>query len=189
MLFWNNGRCQLDQHHLSILWWGSCHGYCFKHPFSTSWSSIWIYISSWTRMDVICIGILAHYKYNVGYGLTKKNISFLLTYCNLLEMFNAWKQTVGIDNNTDEEKRQKNTDQAQTPETPEITLKNQIGKITKPHTNTLLFWEITWEKKRILTVALYNSTHNKLIEKQGGWIGVSANLELNAKLSALNAEA
>jgi len=140
-------------------------------------------------MDVICIGILAHYKYNVGYGLTKKNISFLLTYFNLLEMFNAWKQTVGIDNNTDEEKRQKNTDQAQTPETPEITLKNQIGKITKPHTNTLLFWEITWEKKRILTVALYNSTHNKLIEKQGGWIGVSANLELNAKLSALNAEA
>ena len=39
----------------------------------------------------------------------------------------------------------------------------ETEKTTEPHTNSLFIREITWEKKRNLTSALYNVTHNSII--------------------------
>jgi len=41
--------------------------------------------------------------------------------------------------------------------------KIKSGKTTEPDTNPPFIKKITGEKKRILTVALYNDTHNSMI--------------------------
>ena len=66
---------------------------------------------------------------------------------------------VGIDNNTEEDKR-RITDQLKTPE---IRENPESEKITKLHTNPLFVKNIIGEKKRILTTVLYNDTHNSII--------------------------